>query len=310
MPTSDYAGVFVDRQTARLRGVPIKDLLSTQYTKVFFDCYVPATNPITQVLLVHAALFCAPEAIAASHHSAAQLWGGIVPRTSDVHLAVTTDLRTKRRGIRTHRYDESPRIMRRSGVPTTTPEQTFADLGACLELVDLVVLGDSLVKKQHATTDRLVAMASVASGRGAATVRRAATWVRDGVDSPNETRLRLLLVLASLPEPAVNPTIRAADGEILRKLDLAYLRAKIAIEYDGRHHIDRQEQWQRDLLRREELEGQGWRFVVITADDLYSHPDRVLTRVTAAMRAQGMRVPRLSPGWRTYFNQPSRTSVA
>nr|WP_246306235.1 DUF559 domain-containing protein [Allobranchiibius huperziae] len=200
--------------------------------------------------------------------------------------------------------------MQRSGVPTTTPEQTFVDLGAYLELVDLVVLGDSLIRKQRTTIDRLSAAASVASGRGSVTVRRAATWVRGSVDSPNETRLRLLLVLAGLPEPAVNTAIRGADGEIQRKLDLAYERARVAIEYDGRHHIDRQEQWQRDLLRREELEGQGWRFVVITADDLYSHPNRVLTRVTAAMRTQGMRVPRLSTAWCTYFHQPSASSVA
>ncbi|MBO1767967.1 DUF559 domain-containing protein [Allobranchiibius sp. GilTou38] len=310
MAAFDNARVFIDRRTARTRGLPMKELLSTQYTRVFFDCYVPASTPVTQTLLVQAALFCAPEALAASHHSAAQLWGGIVPRTSDVHLAVTTDVRTKRRGIRTHRYDVSPRVMQRSGVPTTTPEQTFVDLGAYLELVDLVVLGDSLIRKQRTTIDRLSAAASVASGRGSVTVRRAATWVRGRVDSPNETRLRLLLVLAGLPEPAVNTAIRGADGEIQRKLDLAYERARIAIEYDGRHHIDRQDQWQRDLLRREELEGQGWRFVVITADDLYSHPDRVLTRVTTAMRTQGMRVPRLSTAWCTYFHQPSASSVA
>ncbi|MBO1755178.1 endonuclease domain-containing protein [Allobranchiibius sp. CTAmp26] len=310
MATPDDAGVFIDRRTARSLGVPVQDLLSSKYTKVFFDCYVPANTNLTQTLIVQAALFCAPDAIAASHYSAAQLWGGIAPRTSDVHLAVASDLRSKRRGIRTHRYDQRPRVVERSGVPTTTPEQTFLDLGACLDLVDLVILGDSLIKKRRTTIAELRSTARAGTGRGAKNACRAAAWVRDNVDSPNETRLRLLLILAGFPEPVVNLALRDADGEILRRLDLAYERPKLAIEYDGRHHIDRRDQWQRDLLRREELEGHGWRFVVITSDDLYSHPDRLLTRVAAAMRAQGMPVPRPSSRWRTYFSPVADRSVA
>ena len=43
------------------------------------------------------------------------------------------------------------------------------------------------------------------SGRGAKfAVEGAARYVRNGVDSVHETRLRMLLVLAGLPEPTVN----------------------------------------------------------------------------------------------------------
>ena len=45
-------------------------------------------------------------------------------------------------------------------------------------------------------------------GRGCRLARRAASLAREGVDSPQETRLRLLLVLAGLPEPRVNVIIR------------------------------------------------------------------------------------------------------
>ena len=41
---------------------------------------------------------------------------------------------------------------------------------------------------------------------------RAAGLVREGVDSPMETRVRLLIVLAGLPEPSVNHIVRAEDG--------------------------------------------------------------------------------------------------
>lgn len=43
----------------------------------------------------------------------------------------------------------------------------------------------------------------------------------------------------------------------LRRLDLAWRAVKVAVEYDGRHHVDREDQWQRDVIRREDLEAQG-----------------------------------------------------
>jgi hypothetical protein len=66
---------------------------------------------------------------------------------------------------------------------------------------------------------------------------RAAGLVRAGVDSPPESRLRMLILLAGLPEPSVNYIIRDQDtGEWLRRFELAYEELRIAIEYEGRQH--------------------------------------------------------------------------
>lgn len=300
---------FLNRDSARRRGIDLEDLLGPGHTKLFFDCYVPSTVRITPALLVRAAMFCWPSALGASHHSAAQLWGGVVPATSDVHLAVEATCRTKRNGIKTHRFAEQPVMATLAGVPLTSPIQTFLDLAAWLDLVDLVILGDSLLRNERFTVDQLRRAVSSMHGRGNRIAQRAAQLVRPAVDSPNETRLRLLLVLAGLPEPRVNLPVRDANGEVRRRLDLTYEKAKLAIEYDGRHHIDRMPQWQNDLLRREELEAQGWRFVVITASDIYSHPEQALARVAAAMGLQGMKVPRIHERWRRYFGSGIRVRV-
>lgn len=310
MPTPTDDSTFLDRATARRRGIPLEVLLGHQYTKLFFDCYVRSTVTITPALLVRAAMYCWPNALGASHHSAAQLWGGVVPRSSDVHLAVESGCRTKRKGIKTHRHSERPTMGRQSGIPLTSPAQTFVDLAGGLDLVDLVILGDSLIKKNRVTIEELRRSVAVAGGRGHNTARRASTLVRAAVDSPNETRLRLLIVLAGLPEPTVNVTLRDLDGEIRRRLDLAYEKWKVAIEFDGRQHIEREPQWERDLLRREELEAQGWRFVVITATDIYTKPEQALARVAAAMRIQGMVVPRMHERWRNYFAPGSSSRAA
>jgi hypothetical protein len=89
-------------------------------------------------------------------------------------------------------------VTRFRNLPVTTPEQILLDLATGLDLVALVVLGDSLIRAGRTSTAVLRDAATAWRGRGAKLARRAARYVRDGVDSAMETRLRMLLVLASL----------------------------------------------------------------------------------------------------------------
>jgi hypothetical protein len=95
-----------------------------------------------------------------------------------------------------------------------------------------------------------------------------------------ESRLRLLLVLAGLPEPRIGHVIYDSDGGWLAQPDLSYPEFKIAIEYDGRHHLVDLRQWRRDIRRRENLERAGWLVRVITAHDLLHTPATVAARIT------------------------------
>ena len=80
---------------------------------------------------------------------------------------------------------------------------------------------------------------------------------------------------------------------------------KVAVEYDGRHHINRQDQWTYDIRRREELEAEGWRFLVLTAPDIYRTPGTTLDRAESLLAAGGLRVRR-RPDWFAHFpSQPS-----
>lgn len=89
-----------------------------------------------------------------------------------------------------------------------------------------------------------------------------------------ETRLRLLIVLAGLPEPTVNLIFRRQDGDWKIRLDLRYPDHKSAVEYDGRHHGEDIDQWHRDLGRREYLEQRGGRLIVVTSPNSTGHPKR------------------------------------
>ena len=140
-------------------------------------------------------------------------------------------------------------------------------------------------------------------GRGGKLARRAARYVREGVDSAMETRLRLLLVLAELPVPEVNVILRHPDGSWWMRFDLCYPSLKLIIEYDGRHHADVRANWPSDIERREALERDGWRFVIVTAGGLYEAPLETLRRVRLALTERGGRVRsrRIPAEWHRLF---------
>jgi hypothetical protein len=119
-----------------------------------------------------------------------------------------------------------------------------------------------------------------------------------------ETRTRLLLVLAGLPEPSVNHIVRNAAGQVVRRFDLAYLLWLLVIEYDGRQHAESIDQWHADIGRDEQLDDWKVRRLVVVASDIYRTPGNTLARITKAMRSVGMPVPALRDEWRRHF--PSR----
>jgi REase_MTES_1575 len=189
------------------------------------------------------------------------------------------------------------------GVSVTSPGQTFLDLASCLNLVDLVIFGDSLVRAKRTTSQELIDSSDAWTGSGARLARRAARLVRANVDSPMETRLRLLIVLAGLPEPEINVILRNREGDWVLRFDLCYRDLKLAIEYDGRQHALDDKQWAKDIERRELLDRLGWRLIVVRAHDVYAEPERTLNRIADAMRACGAPTVRrrFKEEWRHYF---------
>ncbi len=288
------------RRAQRPAGVTDWHLRTPAFRRLFHDVYVDRAAELTPVLLASAALLVAPDATV-SHHSAARLWGAVVPDDGRVHLSCP-GRRPQVAGIAAHRARSAAAATTTwRGVPVTTPVGTFLDLAAHLDLVDLVVLGDSLVRRERCSVDHLVEAAAAHRGPQARLARRAAGLVRAEVDSPMETRVRLLMVLAGLPEPVVNHKVRWPDGSVRFRFDLCYPDARIVIEYDGRQHADSDKQWDSDVDRREWMDGTGIRLVVVRAKDVHGTPARTLQRITAVMRERGMVVPLVSDEWRRHF---------
>lgn len=290
-------------QEAYAAGLTSAQLASTAYARVFHSVYVASSTTRTLLLRVHAAQRIAPPSAMASHHTAALIWGGSVPRQSEIHLSMPKRVNCQVVGIRPHRYAFPATPVLYRGIRLTTPERTMCDLAQRLDLVELVTLGDRLVRRGATTPARLTDAADEWSGPFAPRLRRAAALVREGVDSPPESRLRVLMVLAGLPEPAVNHIIRDPEtGEWMRRFELAYPELMLAIEYHGRWHMESEEVWSADIERREELGRRTWRVVEVIAKTLDEDPIRILRRIDAARVDRGAApTRRLAEGWRAYF---------
>jgi Protein of unknown function (DUF559) len=213
------------------------------------------------------------------------------------------ETRCRRAGVAAHLGTASAQTTICDGLPVSTPVQAFLDLASIgVNLVDLVIAGDSLVKANNFDPQQFVAAAAEYQGRNARRARRAASLVRAGVDSPMETRVRLLIVLAGLPEPQVNMIVRIANGKWRWRFDLCYPEYKLIIEYDGRQHAYDAEQWSNDLERREGLDQEGWRILIVISEGIYGDPLRTLHRVRTALEERGARVPKsFKQEWTRHF---------
>lgn len=186
---------------------------------------------------------------------------------------------TQRPGLRCHRLPPDAPVRVVDGVRVTTSPWTFVDLakgGAQLDA--LVALGDSIVRVAHSERRRrelppgvgtLVELREGVASRprvkGIRAAREALDLVRSGSGSPQESRLRVAIVLAGVDEPEVNPRIVLSTGQWLR-VDLAWLDAKVIVEYDGDQHRTDQRQWREDVERDANLRADGWEVIRVTAD--------------------------------------------
>ncbi|WP_152364822.1 hypothetical protein [Microlunatus speluncae] len=247
--------------------------------------------------LCAAAVVMAPADAVVVGVTALWLHGVEVGSAKPVRLATATSLRRRTAGIRLSRVGRLPRARNRVAVPAE------AWVSACgeLALVDAVVAADWLLWSSRITPAELAESAASASGRGARIARRAAGLARRNVASPKETELRLLLVLAGLPEPRCNVAVGDA-GRRIAEVDLYYEAYRVVVEYEGDHHRTDGWQWSVDIERYEALIAAGYVVVRVTAARM-SQPRALLCAVLARLRDRGYDgpPPTFTAEWRDLF---------
>jgi very-short-patch-repair endonuclease len=182
--------------------------------------------------------------------TAAALYGA-ASETTDVHVA----LRPRRvlpqhAGITVHgRALADEDVVERAGVRLTSGAQTFLDLAPGLLPWNLVALGDALMRAGALTREDLTRrLAQADRVRGVVRARRWAPHLTDRSGSHQESVLRYWLLASDLPDPRVQLPVYDGCGRPVVHADLGYEEWKIALEYEGRQHAER-DQFGRDIDR-------------------------------------------------------------
>ena len=167
------------------------------------------------------------------------------------------------------------------------PARMWCELGAVLELSDLVAAGDFIAhwRQPLASLSELMDAAERFPGRiGARTRRLALTLIVDRSESPAESRLRVVLVRGGIRDLVANFAIVTSGGYRYRA-DLAIPSKKIIIEYQSDLHLTR-ESYGRDRTRISRLTADGWLVIEVTALDL-ANPEELVRRIQRHLAARG-----------------------
>lgn len=163
------------------------------------------------------------------------------------------------------------------GFRTTSLLRTLRDLCARSSLTEAVVFLDVGLHTRRVNLEVLQRyVATSGRTRGIAMLRRALTHAEPKAESPMESRLRMLLVLAGPPRPEAQVRILDAAGRFAGRVDLYYREKRLGIEYDGDTHT---QSLAADNRRQNRLLESGVRLLRFTASDIYQHPEDVVSRV-------------------------------
>jgi hypothetical protein len=149
------------------------------------------------------------------------------------------------------------------GVPVTTPLRTALDLGCCLRRREAFAALNALARAFKMTSaDFKRALPRYRRRRGVVQLRGLVGLVDPRIESPREAWVLLAIVDAGLPAP--EPQVWVTDEGVPRyRLDLAYRRLKVCVEYDGDEAHSTPAQREHDEERRRWLRANGWTVIVV-----------------------------------------------
>lgn len=195
--------------------------------------------------------------------------------------------RSRRSGVDGRTRDLSPEdVMCVGPVRVTTPLRTALDLGCHLHRKDALAALDQFMRHHEITREQLGrAAVRYFRRRGVIQLRQLIPLADARAESPRESWTRLAILDAGLPCPELQYWIEI-DGVPTYRLDLAYPRLHVAIEYDGEDFHDRTDAQKRhDAERRRWLEEHGWTIVVVKNGDFTAHRlDRWIGELRTALR--------------------------
>lgn len=285
-------GVFT-REQAVASGISLRsiqwNLQKGRWDRMFPGVYRIHGGALSRVHILRGAVLWAAPSGAASHLSAAFLWG-ITEELSSIEVTIATK-RKPLVGVVVHQRALDPaEITAIEGIRVTRPERTVLDVATrnprlAEEALDVFLRRKDLVLDQMHDFLDSVGRSGVP---GISAVREMLSLrTPDQVESALERRLLKSLLGWGLPMPVSQYAV-VASGQRFR-LDFAYPRLKVAIETDGYRYHSGRERFDRDTARRNALTLAGWIVVHVTWVRLRDTPWQIRQEIAAALASASHR---------------------
>ncbi|MCP3974273.1 MAG: DUF559 domain-containing protein [bacterium] len=282
-------GVFTLVQ-AQDAGVPQRSVANRaaagRYLRLQPGVYAIAGAPESIHRRIAAAVASFPALAAASHQTAAEMWGLTNRGVRKIDVVTTRWDRVHRPKLAVHESTDlvADDVVELDGIPVTSAARTVVDLGASNRWIveraleegirhDLFTLGE---------VEAFVRRVGRRGRRGVGVIRPLLVARRrwdTATESALEDRFRELLADFGLRQPAPQFVLTSDEGSFICRTDFAYPDAQVLIELDSEaHHLDRIT-FRRDRAKQNLAATMGWTVLRYTWWDLIEEPHRVCREI-------------------------------
>jgi hypothetical protein len=245
-----------------------KHALRTRFVAVHRDVYVARETELTAMSRAKAAWLWSGRAGVVAGRSAAALHGA---NWVDARLPAQLLYPNRRPppGIQTWSdcvaEDEVQTV---TGMAVTTRARTALDI-ACRHPQDSAVAAlDALARATGLKASDVHLLAKRYRGRrGIRSAAESIDLMDAGAESPQETRIRLLLIRAGFPRPETQIPVYDEYGQLAAVLDMGWRDVMVGVAYEGEHHWRTRREFARGIRRHDTVTGLGWIDVRVTAED-------------------------------------------
>jgi hypothetical protein len=252
----DLSGPFRGSAAIAAGLVTATVLRGRRFRRLFPDVYAPAEPDPDLALRARAAGLLVAGRGAVAGYAAAELLGASCgPADALVDVLMPGRYRCEGLWVHRDRFDLAETTPMPGGGAVTTAARTAYDLARWApSLTERVAAVDTLAHCHHVTPDDVRKLRRVYSGvHGGPMLPEVLGLVDPRAESPMESRTRVALVCGGLPPEVQFPVV---INRHRYRLDLAYPRYRLAVEYDGAGHR-LQAQARLDLVREADLAAAG-----------------------------------------------------
>lgn len=174
-----------------------------------------------------------------------------------------------------------------AGVLVTRPARVFAELAQHLPLLDLVPLGDVALARERWSSEQMADYCRQVR-RGSVRLDRAIPMLHEKAETAQESRTRVLMLLAGMPVPEPQVKLYDDEGNFVGRADLYVREFATMVEHLGRDHFDEDKTPEEyDPGRRARCHRAGYEYVELTGTAILRKPLVGLGRIAEALRARG-----------------------